>query len=77
MLKQLLAAGANMDVPNDKLQYPLHFAAFKEKKDAVAILLESGANPRSLDRKGRTPAQDTKNEEIRDMILASAMANAK
>lgn len=73
VLTQLIAAGADMDIPNDKLQYPLHFAAFKEKKDAVAILLQNGANPRSLDRKGRTPAQDTKNEEIRDMILACAV----
>lgn len=72
ILTALVEAGADMDEPNDKLQYPLHFAAFKEKKDAVAILLENGANPRSLDRKGRTPAQDTKNEAIRDMILACA-----
>ncbi|CAJ1957833.1 unnamed protein product [Cylindrotheca closterium] len=75
ILKALIKAGADMDTPNDKLQYPLHFAAFKEKKDAVTILLESGANPRSLDRKGRTPAQDTKNETIRDMILACAAKN--
>lgn len=76
ILRALIEAGADMDTPNDKLQYPLHFAAFKEKIDAVAILLESGANPRSLDRKGRTPAHDTKNEAIREMILACASSGS-
>jgi HAD superfamily hydrolase (TIGR01549 family) len=71
ILDLLVGAQANLDIPNDKLQYPLHFAAFKEKGDAVKILLAAGANTRVLDRKGRIPAQDTKNKDIRDLILAS------
>ena len=63
-LKALLAAGADPDVANSKLQFPLHFAAFKEHPAAVAVLLEGGANPLVLDRKGRTPAQDTKSNAI-------------
>jgi HAD-hyrolase-like/Ankyrin repeats (3 copies) len=71
-LEQLAAAGADLDVPNDKMQYPLHFAAFKQKMDCVYKLLEHGANPYVLDRKGRTPSLDTSNEEIR-RILEDAM----
>mmetsp|Transcript_37985 Transcript_37985/g.68395 ORF Transcript_37985/g.68395 Transcript_37985/m.68395 type:complete len:420 (-) Transcript_37985:243-1502(-) len=71
VLKLLIQAGADMDIPNDKMQYPLHFAAFKENEDCVNVLLESGANLNSLDRKGRVPAQDTKSERIRDIIMAA------
>ncbi|KAK3273003.1 hypothetical protein CYMTET_18732 [Cymbomonas tetramitiformis] len=59
------------NVPNDKLQYPLHFAAFKIQPKAVELLLEHGASTIVLDRKGRTPAEDTKDETIRNTILAA------
>ena len=38
-LAALLARGADAGIPNDKLQYPMHFAAFKLKPGAVAVLL--------------------------------------
>uniref|UniRef100_A0A7R9WM54 Uncharacterized protein n=1 Tax=Craspedostauros australis TaxID=1486917 RepID=A0A7R9WM54_9STRA len=69
-LKLLIEAGADLDIPNDKMQYPLHFAAFKEMPDAVNSLLDGGANGCVLDRKGRIPAMDTKNESIREQIMA-------
>lgn len=65
----LLASGADPGIPNDKLQFPLHFAAFKLKPEAVRILLQGGASPLVLDRKGRTPAEDTSDEAIRAEIL--------
>jgi HAD superfamily hydrolase (TIGR01549 family) len=71
VLRALIKQGANMNVPNHKFQYPLHFAAFKEHEDAVHVLLEAGADAQVLDRKGRIPAQDTKNERIREAILAA------
>lgn len=71
VLKLLIQAGADMDIPNDKLQFPLHFAAYKQNEECVKILLENGVNTNSLDRKGRVPAQDTKSERIRDIILAA------
>jgi hypothetical protein len=71
VLKLLIQAGADMDIPNLKLQYPLHFAAYKQNEECVQILLEAGVNTKSLDRKGRVPAQDTKSETIRDTILAA------
>jgi HAD superfamily hydrolase (TIGR01549 family) len=71
VLKLLIQAGADMDIPNLKLQYPLHFAAYKQNEECVKLLLEAGVNTNSLDRKGRVPAQDTKSETIRDIILAA------
>ena len=71
-LRLLATAGADLDIGNKKMQYPLHFAAFKENLKCVQILLEHGANTLVLDRKGRTPSQDTKNDEIR-CVLELAM----
>jgi len=71
VLRMLLAAGADPDIPNVKRQYPLHFAAFKQQEEAVGVLLEGGASTLVLDRKGRTPAEDTSSEAIRDAILAA------
>lgn len=70
-LELLLAAGANPDLPNVKLQHPLHFAAFKKNPDAVDCLLKYGASTLVLDRKGRTPAEDTSDEAIRETLLAA------
>ena len=70
VLKHLIDAGkADMNIPNDKMQYPLHFAAFKKKTEAVNVLLERGVNTLVFDRKGRTPAEDTSDMNIRDIIL--------
>eukprot|EP00469_Lotharella_globosa_P010546 CAMPEP_0167777266 /NCGR_PEP_ID=MMETSP0111_2-20121227/3597_1 /TAXON_ID=91324 /ORGANISM="Lotharella globosa, Strain CCCM811" /LENGTH=372 /DNA_ID=CAMNT_0007667429 /DNA_START=133 /DNA_END=1251 /DNA_ORIENTATION=- len=68
-LKRLLAAGGNPDIPNIKRQYPLHFAAFKLNHKAVDVLLAHGASTICLDRKGRTPAEDTSDANIRARIL--------
>jgi HAD superfamily hydrolase (TIGR01549 family) len=69
-LAALLAApGCDPNLANDKLQSPLHFAAFKLHPDAVRLMLEQkGCNPFVLDRKGRTPAEDTSDELIRAAI---------
>lgn len=57
------------NIHNDKLQYPMHFAAFKLKPDVIQLLLDMGLDTTVLDRKGRTPAEDTSSHEIRDTIL--------
>eukprot|EP00241_Pyramimonas_parkeae_P006441 CAMPEP_0114236660 /NCGR_PEP_ID=MMETSP0058-20121206/6964_1 /TAXON_ID=36894 /ORGANISM="Pyramimonas parkeae, CCMP726" /LENGTH=385 /DNA_ID=CAMNT_0001348627 /DNA_START=186 /DNA_END=1343 /DNA_ORIENTATION=- len=71
MKKLLQAPGIDCDISNDKMQYPLHFAAFKLQPEAVNLLLEKGANTLVLDRKGRTPAEDTSDNGIRDAILSA------
>ena len=57
-----------LDVPNDKLQYPLHCAAFERSMESVRHMLDAGASTTVLDRKGRTPAEDTSVEAIRAKI---------
>lgn len=60
----------NPNIPNEKKQFPLHFAAFKKHPEVVKAMLESGKCDTFVeDRKGRTPAEDTSVEEIRDMII--------
>jgi HAD superfamily hydrolase (TIGR01549 family) len=58
----------DMDLPNYKFQYPLHFAAFKKNPEALEYLLKRGANPWVLDRKGRTPIEDTSCETCQSML---------
>lgn len=72
ILELLLQAGADPNICNDKMQYPLHFAAFKGHMPSVLVLLAcEKLNKCVLDRKGRIPAYDTKDDAIRDVILAS------
>mmetsp|Transcript_20032 Transcript_20032/g.43426 ORF Transcript_20032/g.43426 Transcript_20032/m.43426 type:complete len:260 (-) Transcript_20032:24-803(-) len=60
----------NPNIRNEKDQYPLHFAAFKKHPEVVRVLLDSGlCDTMVKDRKGRTPAEDTSVDMIRDMIL--------
>ncbi|KAH8056674.1 HAD-hyrolase-like protein [Aureococcus anophagefferens] len=73
-LRALLDAGADPNLANDKLQSPLHFAAFKRNPACVAALLDAGASTLILDRKGRTPDQDTKDAAIIATILAARAA---
>ena len=58
-----------LDVPNDKFQFPLHCAAFERDMECVRLMLDAGASTTVLDRKGRTPAEDTKDPVIRNAIL--------
>jgi len=60
-----------MNVCNDKQQFPLHFAAFQRHRVCVKVMLDHGADTTVVDRKGRTPAEDTKDECIREAILAA------
>mmetsp|Transcript_20693 Transcript_20693/g.49119 ORF Transcript_20693/g.49119 Transcript_20693/m.49119 type:complete len:527 (+) Transcript_20693:590-2170(+) len=71
VLKILATGGSDLDIPNLKMQYPLHFAAFKQHLDCVEMLLKYGANPLVLDRKGRTPSQDTSDDAIRSRLEQS------
>lgn len=72
VLKALLQADADPNIANDKMQYPLHFAAFKKHPEVVKVLLGNDrVNTLVLDRKGRTPAEDTSDPDIRTVILTA------
>lgn len=63
------------NIANDKSQYPLHFAAFFKHADCVQAMIDSGKCDYTVkDSKGRIPAEDTKDEAIRDMLLAAQAA---
>ncbi|KAJ1493398.1 ankyrin repeat-containing domain protein [Baffinella frigidus] len=74
---RVLIASPSIDpnIGNEKKQFPMHFAAFKKQRECVRVLLDSGkCDLTVLDRKGRTPDQDTSDEEIRAMILKARVA---
>eukprot|EP00559_Dactyliosolen_fragilissimus_P000910 CAMPEP_0184855732 /NCGR_PEP_ID=MMETSP0580-20130426/876_1 /TAXON_ID=1118495 /ORGANISM="Dactyliosolen fragilissimus" /LENGTH=205 /DNA_ID=CAMNT_0027350311 /DNA_START=168 /DNA_END=785 /DNA_ORIENTATION=- len=57
------------NIPNYKMQYPLHFAAYKRHPEVVRIMLGSEKCSTTVtDRKGRTPDQDTSDGRIERMI---------
>jgi hypothetical protein len=70
----LALVGIDPDRANTKMQAPLHFAAFNRHRSAVQLMLASGASPWTIDRKGRTPAEDTKDASIRADIVAAQAA---
>ena len=66
----------DVNIGNEKKQFTLHFAAFKKQRECVRMLLGSGkCDLKVVDRKGRTPDQDTSDEEIRSMILKAGVAS--
>lgn len=61
----------NPNICNEKMQYPLHFGAFKKHASVVDVLLKSGKCDTFVkDRKERTPAEDTSVQEIKNMIIS-------
>ena len=76
VLERLLESErVDLNEPNDKMQAPLHFAAFKKHRKCVNLLLDHGASTTVLDRKGRTPAEDTSDPDIRNDILQKRHAS--
>ena len=73
-LEALLAMDAvDANLPNDKKQYPLHIAAFKKNTACVQSFIKSGkCDYAVLDRKGRIPAMDTSDENIKEMLFKAA-----
>ncbi len=70
----LQTPGIEPNLPNDKQQYAMHFAAFKKKPAVVKEMLDAGMDTTVLDRKSRTPAEDTSDAAIREMILLARAA---
>eukprot|EP00960_Hanusia_phi_P028212 747261-Hanusia_phi.AAC.2 len=69
IVRMLIDAGADVNRANSKLQFPLHVAAFYRQRACVEDLLKCERIDTSVrDGKGRTPAEDTKDSEIADLI---------
>ena len=54
IVKCLLTAGANINIPDWKGHLPLHRAAFRGKNEEAALLLDAGAGTESRCRQGNT-----------------------
>ena len=69
IIQLLINKGADINIRDLKRdQTPLHFAAKNGKKQAVELLLISGADPHKKDIIGKTAKQLTVNEEILDLF---------
>ena len=69
IIQLLIDKGADINVRDKRRnQTPLHFAAKKEKKQAVELLLENNADPYKKDISGKTPKQLAANKEILDLF---------
>nr|XP_056710191.1 oxysterol-binding protein-related protein 1 isoform X1 [Euleptes europaea] len=70
VVKDLLKAGAEVNVLNDMGDTPLHRAAFTGRKEVAMLLLEYGADTSIVNGNGQTAKDVTHNKEIREMLEA-------
>ncbi|KAH0617768.1 hypothetical protein JD844_016341, partial [Phrynosoma platyrhinos] len=70
VVKDLLEAGADVNVLNDMGDTPLHRAAFTGRKEVVLLLLESDADTSIVNGNGQTAKDVTHNKDIREMLEA-------
>jgi ankyrin repeat protein len=53
--KRLIASGVDVDEKHKTGYTALHFACLRNKEDCVRVLLQHGADPNIVDRRGSTP----------------------
>ncbi|XP_061453182.1 oxysterol-binding protein-related protein 1 isoform X3 [Rhineura floridana] len=70
VVKDLLKAGAEVNVLNDMGDTPLHRAAFTRRKEVVMLLLEYEADTSIVNGNGQTAKDVTHDKEIREMLEA-------
>jgi len=66
--RELLRAGAKVNVRDAWGRTALHHAAYYRDADAVALLLEHGADPSIQDNDGKTPADSVRDPEIKKLL---------
>uniref|UniRef100_A0A670YC53 Oxysterol-binding protein n=1 Tax=Pseudonaja textilis TaxID=8673 RepID=A0A670YC53_PSETE len=70
VVKDLLEAGADVNVLNDMGDTPLHRASFTGRKEVVMLLLECDADTLIVNGNGQTAKEVTHDKEIREMLEA-------
>jgi len=79
-VRELLAQGANPNIPDDDMRTPLHQAVLGNSVGLVGLLIEAGANVNAKDTQGFTPlhyaAQEYLPEITRILIGKGADVNA-
>ncbi|MEM6326228.1 MAG: ankyrin repeat domain-containing protein [Bacteroidota bacterium] len=68
VIRILLSAGADPNVPNGELQTPLHRAVGDGAVDLAALLLGAGADPTLEDDQGQTPLDIAREWDDDDLI---------
>ena len=68
VVSYLISKGAGVDVQDKKGNTTLHRAAYKGHEDMVKFLIQAGARKTAVNKNGQTPADVTKNENIRKML---------
>lgn len=68
IVKLLIDYGANINAQTDFAQTPLHWAAKWNRADIVDLLLKAGLDINIKDFHFKTAADETKTEEIKDVI---------
>ena len=81
VVKQHLAAGADVNAKNKKGMTPLHFAIYKDNSEIVELLIDKGADVNAMATDGRTPLHSAAimgRKEIAELLIAKgADVNAK
>ncbi len=72
--ESLLDAGADIEVKDKNRETPLRRAVNCGQEHMVCLLLSRGANPLSTDKRGRTPMDAVKSENMRNLIAARIFA---
>uniref|UniRef100_A0A3P9M2R6 Oxysterol-binding protein n=1 Tax=Oryzias latipes TaxID=8090 RepID=A0A3P9M2R6_ORYLA len=71
VVKELLKAGADVNLPNNIGDTPLHKAAFTGRKEIVMLLLHYDACATVINGTAQVPKDVTQNAEIRSMLEAA------
>jgi ankyrin repeat protein len=74
--KILLDAGAQIDVQNNSGQTALHISARANDSDRIKLLLERGANPEVVDRRGQF-AEELAQGEAKDILTEERVSRER
>ena len=67
-IKQLLAGGMDVDIPDKEGVTALYRAAHNDQKETVTLLLGKGANVNIRDKWGNTPLDVTLNDDVVNLL---------
>ena len=78
-IRQCAAHGCPLNLRDDRERTPLHYAAMRHQHEAVAALLEAGADAGARDRQGYTPLAFAGTDKyiIESMLARGASPNAR
>jgi hypothetical protein len=76
-LRELIAAGVQLEATDAQGRTPLMLATLRGQTDAVAALLQGGANPNAVDQAGHTPLATAMRTGRTDIVALLQKAGAR